>query len=702
MTRPNMSFSLFRLICRNNLKNWEFGKEDPQNFYSERVTIAQRQDTSENENCEANTTQPNTDSSGCFGINGLGKTLFFPLVILLSSLQYGFADNSNTTFIDNCCLKITKPEIREGNGELVECYPDYELPLGNGTLMNWGMNISFSPKYVFVPKTKVGICNIVKWAASDEQDLKIRVSGYRHTWNPVYPDNGQVLISLLGLTYLMTDDSSSTVHDHTGAGKELKEIKYVPGCTEPNKIYCKVAGAVTNDELRAFCLNNQDPIHNSYWTIPLNVILVENTLSGTISSICHGAGHSNKTLSDLVEEIEFVNAKGELQVVNKAAQPELMRAAAGSFGLLGVITSITLKLDKMGYALTDPQFVDLSKAIPPPIGTRLDQLPEKLQKDLCIFSQKALDFIILQNSEKFFDRCKDYYAEWFWFILSKNCWINTWNKDDPENDNKNRCEWIYGGEAIYSSLLAWLQNGMSSFVELFDKENFKMPPPPFQEKFVRTSSDIITGLLSTHPRTLPLPEALHFQRGIRHIHVRDVEIEIPISLNQDGQPDWTICQKAWWDAIFVIYRHLEETGTLPVNLTLEMRIMGGSDITMAAQQGNPCTCSIEVLSTMVVPHDEWKALVEQIIGRWITYKDAQDKPLAIRTHWAKEWHGLQFNGIDANDFVRNTYQEAIPKFKHQLAGIAAAGGYTLDDMRKRFSNSLWDDIFFHIRTGSSD
>ena len=238
---------------------------------------------------------------------------------------------------------------------------------------------------------------------------------------------------------------------------------------------------------------------------------------------------------------------------------------------------------------------------------------------------------------------------------------------------------------------------MSSFVELFNKKEFKMPAPPFQECFVRTSNSIISGLLSTQQRTLPLPEALHFQHGIRHIHVRDVEIEIPILLNDEGQPDWSICQKAWWDAIYMIYNHLEETGTLPVNLTLEMRIMGGSDIIMAAQRGNPCTCSIEVLSTMVVPHEEWIILVEKIIGCWINYKDSENKPLAIRTHWAKEWHGLQFNGVDSNSFVRNSYQEAIPIFRQLLTGIATAGGYTLDDIQKRFSNSLWDDIFFQTR-----
>ena len=45
--------------------------------------------------------------------------------------------------------------------------------------------------------------------------------------------------------------------------------------------------------------------------------MVEITWGGSNSPICHGAGLRNQTLSDLVTEIEFVNAKGELQTVNK-------------------------------------------------------------------------------------------------------------------------------------------------------------------------------------------------------------------------------------------------------------------------------------------------------------------------------------------------------------------------------------------------
>ena len=47
----------------NDLKNREFDKKGPQNFCSERATIAERQGASENKNSEANPTQSKTDFS---------------------------------------------------------------------------------------------------------------------------------------------------------------------------------------------------------------------------------------------------------------------------------------------------------------------------------------------------------------------------------------------------------------------------------------------------------------------------------------------------------------------------------------------------------------------------------------------------------------------------------------------------------------
>jgi hypothetical protein len=66
------SFLVFLFVCatlyRGDLKNWEFGKEGPENFCSERATIADWQGASENENSQVNLTKPKTNFSNHFGI----------------------------------------------------------------------------------------------------------------------------------------------------------------------------------------------------------------------------------------------------------------------------------------------------------------------------------------------------------------------------------------------------------------------------------------------------------------------------------------------------------------------------------------------------------------------------------------------------------------------------------------------------------
>ena len=45
--------------------------------------------------------------------------------------------------------------------------------------------------------------------------------------------------------------------------------------------------------------------------------------------------------------VEYVDSRGEVVEVSDPAQ---LRVAAGSLGLLGIVTHITYKLDRMSYA----------------------------------------------------------------------------------------------------------------------------------------------------------------------------------------------------------------------------------------------------------------------------------------------------------------------------------------------------------------
>ncbi len=290
--------------------------------------------------------------------------------------------------------------------------------IDKGVFENWGRTVRNVPALTCFPQTKAGVCNIVSWAASHRKT--VRVSGYRHTWGDLYSGDGQVLISLLPLevvTELPADEPPIDPHN------ELQGIEVVGTIDERGvtKALCKIGVATTNEQFRRWCLDPGGG--NLKWTVPLNVIMVEITWGGSNAPICHGAGLRNQTLSDLVAAIEFVNARGQLQVVD---DPDELRAASGAFGLLGVVTAITLKLDPMTFAKLQPVKRRVSLAVPP---TSRNQVPPGV--DMNGVTDADLDAARADFSR----RCEqDYYAEWFWFTLQKDCWINTWQNDgNPAN-----------------------------------------------------------------------------------------------------------------------------------------------------------------------------------------------------------------------------------------------------------------------------
>ena len=56
---------------------------------------------------------------------------------------------------------------------------------------------------------------------------------------------------------------------------------------------------------------------------------------------------------------------------------------------------------------------------------------------------------------------------------------------------------------------------------------------------------------------------------------------------------------------------------------------------------------------------------------------------------------VEIRGLPAREYLKTVaYKDAIPEFKAALADIGAAQGWTLADLKARFSNELWDDMIF--------
>lgn len=107
------------------------------------------------------------------------------------------------------------------------------------------------------------------------------------------------------------------------------------------------------------------------------------------------------------------------------SEPDLLKAAAGCFGLLGVVTHITYECDPIATAVMRPVKVDVIRAIPPPPDMKHEDIPEPLRPKTPLSEEEKAE--IQQEFERRANN--DYYAEWFWFPYSHQVWVNTWSTD---------------------------------------------------------------------------------------------------------------------------------------------------------------------------------------------------------------------------------------------------------------------------------
>ncbi|KAI0011317.1 hypothetical protein F4779DRAFT_238289 [Xylariaceae sp. FL0662B] len=545
----------------------------------------------------------------------------------------------------------------------------------NSKFQNWGHNIENTPMFTCIPTTVAGVQRIIQY--TKKHNMGVRCSGFRHSWSPIFgrnAGNGQVLISLLSL-------HESTVIPNTTAWSflpedqptELESIDIVAG--EPrNKgnTLVRIGVSCTNERLRRWC------VENNKVTLPLNVIMVEMTIGGTNGPICHGSGRAHQTLSDLVRSIEYVDANGKLQVVDK---PNHLKAASGCFGLMGVITHLTLELSPMTYALMEPKKIPTIRAIPPPPGMKEEEIPPALRIPITPEERQA-------DQEAFERQANNsYYAEWFWFPFSGECWVNCWN-DTPDGT---------GVEDYPSAAGTFFQ-----FVSTFTMNVLQYAPLLHELIDDLGLNEAATTLISKAAMiTLPddpiktaLPNALHFQRGIQNVRVLNMELEMPLTPKKEEKfaVDYAAVQRAWWDAILTCYKHADKC---PQRMPLEMRIMGDSEVVMAPQRGHTLgTAAIEIL-TLDAARDDWVPYAQEVLDKWMTATDAEGKKLRSRPHWAKQWREFTVDGKPWADVLKgDIYREEIVEFRNILTAIGKEQGWTLADLKKRFSNDFLDWFYF--------
>jgi len=510
------------------------------------------------------------------------------------------------------------------------------------TFDNWGTTILNNVTVrTFFPRTVEGVQNIVKLAR--EQGSRVRASGTRHTFNPwlwgleseMQPgEQGRNVDFIIATIPLEVSDHLAYARD-LGTWPEDSELVGIQG---PLSVWEEDGKKHASARFMAGTLNlhYMDWALANNWTLSSNTIMQYMSMGGVMMGTCHGGGIQHGTMGDKLLEVEYVDAKGDLITIT---DPEDIRVFGGSMGMLGIVTAFTYRLDEMSYARYQPQHIKggLEAFLPHPDSA--DPIPESTIESMMHYYSEYIQYPTHHNASG---------------VLWKQTWDNFGRAEDAVTPLTDHLEDEYQRNQIFLETVA--NNAFKTALEYFPNEHF-----------LRWIFGWMVGATSglamdnfEEPLTTTVMEAMHFRRGLHYLSVKAAELIVPIPELEDGSPDWRVVQQVWWDMEDVVAR-FESEDKYPVDLAVEDRFMGGSEMLLAANHGNKYSIAIEVASSPLVDHDLWEEFKEAIADNWGNYRDRSGNQLRVRPHWAKEFP-RRVGGVPINDYMRQIYAPQLPAY----------------------------------------
>jgi FAD/FMN-containing dehydrogenase len=180
---------------------------------------------------------------------------------------------------------------------------------------NWVGNQSFTPGYAAAPRDEEEVAGLVREAA--ERGSGVRVAGARHSFTPIVETDG-LLLDVSALSGVIVAD----------AGR-------------------KRATALSGTLIRDF----YEPLWREGLALKNQCDIDTQQIAGAVSTATHGSGIRNTCFSGVVRSVRLVTATGEVRDIGES-EPELLRAAQVSIGMLGVMTQLELEVTD-AYRLTE-------------------------------------------------------------------------------------------------------------------------------------------------------------------------------------------------------------------------------------------------------------------------------------------------------------------------------------------------------------
>jgi FAD/FMN-containing dehydrogenase len=172
---------------------------------------------------------------------------------------------------------------------------------------NWVGNQSFTPAFAAAPRDEEEVAALVRAAA--DRGSHVRVAAATHSFTPVVETDG-LLLDLSALRGVIATDPGR------------KRATAMPG-TLISDFYEPLWSA-------GLALCNQGDIDTQQ-------------IAGAVATATHGSGTGYTSLSGVVRGVRLVTATGEIRDISED-EPDLLRAAQVSVGMLGVMTRLELEV----------------------------------------------------------------------------------------------------------------------------------------------------------------------------------------------------------------------------------------------------------------------------------------------------------------------------------------------------------------------
>lgn len=596
---------------------------------------------------------------------------------------------SVTDFIAQCFSSEVEPEVdekgiplpRESKGNKKK----FVKISSTDTYEDWGESYRTRPGKTAYPETVEGVQKSVLYAISSGFP-EIRQSGYGHSWSRQGPGNRAFHIAMLS-----KEERTSFPAKYPKLKDALKsDLRKIVNTnrtvTEGDVTYhiFDMGPSVTNHQLREY----MDKIFykgGKAFCLPVAVVMTENTLAGMVSNGCHGAGWQHKTVADYVEEITFVNPLGKLQTITR--KDKEWRSAFVSYGMLGPIVNLKMRLVEMPAVNLSLEKIPVGQQIPPP---RDYKMPENMRQFIKLPDEKTKAVAMAAFLKRVY---KTRHYEEFVFPGQTDGYAVSYTEDGERKQAKKFPPTIDADLNAAGEVAAQLMTNSLAFKALSEKS---------QEALISDFAQFALYATKKKPFVTSKIDAIHFRGDhVQDFKASDYEFEIGIpKLNPNSQAiednlNLEIVMELYWAQLEVYYKYSADKKH-PQLLPLELRVNGGSDLTLSAQRGNAATCAIEILSLeeSKLPVDQWHEYVQETIDRWKAIADKYQVPFF--PHLAKQYEGrtVVHNGrrMDMLEYVREMFAPRVEEFYRDCLSIAMKGGYTLRDM-EIYKNDFLRQIF---------